>query len=90
MVGLMGVFMIIAAYRKDWRKPILIYSLSGSDEHRPPLFARILGWRWDGRHGRPIHSRLLRSIRLHLLFHERTFKLRHCGLRAQQCCLLRW
>jgi hypothetical protein len=26
MVGLMGVSMIIAAYRKDWRKPILIYS----------------------------------------------------------------
>jgi hypothetical protein len=26
MVGLMGVSMIVAAYRKDWRKPILIYS----------------------------------------------------------------
>jgi hypothetical protein len=26
MVGLMGVFMIVAAYYKDWRKPILIYS----------------------------------------------------------------
>jgi hypothetical protein len=26
MVGLMGVFMIVAAYRTDWRKPILIYS----------------------------------------------------------------
>jgi hypothetical protein len=26
MVGLMGASMIIAAYRKDWRKPILIYS----------------------------------------------------------------
>ena len=26
MVGLMGVFMIVAAFRTDWRKPILIYS----------------------------------------------------------------
>ncbi len=27
MLGLMGIFMIVAAYREDWRKPILIYSL---------------------------------------------------------------
>ena len=27
MVGLVGVFMIVAAFRTDWRKPILIYSL---------------------------------------------------------------
>jgi hypothetical protein len=27
MVGLMGVFMIVAAYRAEWRNPILIYSL---------------------------------------------------------------
>jgi hypothetical protein len=27
MVGLMGVFMIVAALRVEWRKPILIYSL---------------------------------------------------------------
>ena len=27
MVGLMGVFMIIAAFKVEWRKPILIYSL---------------------------------------------------------------
>jgi hypothetical protein len=27
MVGLMGVFMIVAAFRAEWRKPILIYSL---------------------------------------------------------------
>jgi hypothetical protein len=26
MVGLMGVFMIIAAFKVEWRKPILIYS----------------------------------------------------------------
>lgn len=26
MVGLMGVFIIVAAFRADWRKPILIYS----------------------------------------------------------------
>ena len=26
MVGLMGVFMIVAAFRADWRIPILIYS----------------------------------------------------------------
>jgi hypothetical protein len=26
MVGLMGVFMIVAAFRDEWRKPILIYS----------------------------------------------------------------
>jgi hypothetical protein len=26
MLGLMGVFMIVAAFRADWRKPILIYS----------------------------------------------------------------
>lgn len=26
MVGLMGVSMIVAAFRVDWRKPILIYS----------------------------------------------------------------
>jgi hypothetical protein len=26
MVGLMGVFMIVAAFRAEWRKPILIYS----------------------------------------------------------------
>lgn len=26
MVGLMGVFMIIAVFQADWRKPILIYS----------------------------------------------------------------
>jgi hypothetical protein len=27
MVGLMGVFMIAAAFKVEWRKPILIYSL---------------------------------------------------------------
>jgi hypothetical protein len=27
MVGLMGVFMIVAAFKVEWRKPILIYSL---------------------------------------------------------------
>ena len=27
MVGLMGVFMIVAAFKAEWRKPILIYSL---------------------------------------------------------------
>ncbi|MGA9587171.1 MAG: hypothetical protein WBQ95_17700 [Terracidiphilus sp.] len=27
MVGLMGVFMIVAALKVEWRKPILIYSL---------------------------------------------------------------
>jgi hypothetical protein len=27
MVGLMGVFMIVAAFKREWRKPILIYSL---------------------------------------------------------------
>lgn len=42
----------------------IIHGLSGGDEHKPHLLARILGWRWDGRHGRPIHSRLLRSMRL--------------------------
>ena len=26
MLGLMGVFMIVAAFRADWRKPILIFS----------------------------------------------------------------
>jgi hypothetical protein len=26
MVGLMGVFMIVAAFKAEWRKPILIYS----------------------------------------------------------------
>jgi hypothetical protein len=26
MVGLMGVFMVVAAYRVNWRNPILIYS----------------------------------------------------------------
>ncbi len=26
MVGLMGVFMIVAAFRENWRNPILIYS----------------------------------------------------------------
>ena len=26
MVGLMGVFMVVAAYRAEWRNPILIYS----------------------------------------------------------------
>ena len=27
MVGLMGVFMIVAAFKVEWRNPILIYSL---------------------------------------------------------------
>ena len=27
MVGLMGVFMVVAAFKVEWRKPILIYSL---------------------------------------------------------------
>ena len=27
MVGLMGVFMIVAAFKVEWRKPILVYSL---------------------------------------------------------------
>ena len=27
MVGLMGVFMIVVAFKIEWRKPILIYSL---------------------------------------------------------------
>jgi hypothetical protein len=27
MVGLMGVFMIVAGFKVEWRKPILIYSL---------------------------------------------------------------
>ena len=26
MLGLMGVFMIVAAFREEWRKPILIFS----------------------------------------------------------------
>jgi hypothetical protein len=26
MLGLTGVFMIVAAYRADWRKPVLMYS----------------------------------------------------------------
>ena len=26
MVGLMGVFMVVAAFRAEWRNPILIYS----------------------------------------------------------------
>ncbi len=26
MVGLMGVFMVVAAFRVEWRNPILIYS----------------------------------------------------------------
>ena len=26
MVGLMGVFMVVAAFRENWRNPILIYS----------------------------------------------------------------
>jgi hypothetical protein len=26
MVGLMGVFMVVAAYRAKWRNPVLIYS----------------------------------------------------------------
>jgi hypothetical protein len=26
LLGLMGVFMIVAAFRADWRRPILIYS----------------------------------------------------------------
>jgi hypothetical protein len=26
MVGLMGVFMVVAAFKVEWRKPILIYS----------------------------------------------------------------
>jgi len=27
MVGLMGVFMVVAAFKAEWRNPILIYSL---------------------------------------------------------------
>jgi hypothetical protein len=27
MVGLMGVFMVVAAFKDEWRKPILVYSL---------------------------------------------------------------
>lgn len=27
MVGLMGIFMIVVAFKVEWRKPILIYSL---------------------------------------------------------------
>jgi hypothetical protein len=27
MVGLMGVFMVAAAFRVEWRTPILVYSL---------------------------------------------------------------
>jgi hypothetical protein len=27
MVGLMGIFMVVAAFRESWRVPILLYSL---------------------------------------------------------------
>ena len=50
MVGLMGVFMVVAAFRDTWRNPILIYSgvekafhrVFGPSELEPALFAGFL------------------------------------------------
>ena len=55
-VGLMGVFMVVAAFRENWRNPILIYS--GLEkafivylvlgELEPTVFAGVLARRCDG------------------------------------------
>lgn len=72
MLGLMGVFMIVAVFRADWRKPILIYSalekafivyLVVTNVSRP--YARGFWVRCrDGCDGRCLHNRLFRRERI--------------------------
>jgi hypothetical protein len=72
MVGLMGVFMVVAAFRANWRNPILIYSgleksfmvyLILSNVSRPYSqgfwFGGVMGC---GR--RALHDRLFRGMRI--------------------------
>jgi hypothetical protein len=62
LLGLMGVFMIVAAYSTAWRDPILIYSAleKAFFVYLVSLFAGLLGRRGDGCHGCSLHNRLLR------------------------------
>ncbi len=72
MVGLMGVFMIVAAFKVEWRKPILIYSLlekafmvylvlaNGSQL----LLTGFQGGCGDGRDSGSVHDRIFRSVRI--------------------------
>jgi hypothetical protein len=79
MVALMGVFMIVAAYRAEWRKPILIYSAFEKTfmvylvvANRSHSYTQgFLDRRRDGRDGRSLHHRLLRSVRIQDAFIER-------------------
>jgi hypothetical protein len=72
MPGVVGVFMIVAAFRTEWRTPILIikcvrkslHCLPGSHKHKPSLCAGLLVRRRDGCHDRSLHHRLLRGVRL--------------------------
>jgi len=72
MVGLMGVFMVAAAFRADWRNPILIYSgvekafmvyvvlVNLSQPYSQGFFDR----RCNGCRGRALHNRLLCRVRI--------------------------
>jgi hypothetical protein len=73
MVGLMGVFMVVIAFRAEWRNPILLYSALEKifmvylvvGQRKPPVRAGIQDGRCYGCCGCHIHNRLLRGIWLY-------------------------
>jgi hypothetical protein len=87
MVGLMGVSMIVAAYRKDWRKPILIYS---GFEKSSMVYLVATNISHPFSQGFWVGAGMDATVVLYTVvyfavygltsFHERTFKLRHCWI----------
>ena len=69
MVGLMGVFMIAAAFKVEWRTPILIYSLLEKAfmvylvlaKRKPRLLTGFQGRCGDGCNSGSVHDRIFRS-----------------------------
>ena len=72
MVGLMGVFMTAAAFRPEWRTPILLYSALEKAFMVYLVLANISRpysegfWtcRHGGRNSGSLHDRLFRRVRL--------------------------
>ena len=72
MVGLMGVFMIAAAFKVEWRTPILLYSLLEKAfmvylvvaNRSQPYSQGFKAGCGDGCNGRSVHDRIFRSVRI--------------------------
>ncbi len=71
MVGLMGVFMIVAAFKVEWRKPILIdsllkslHGLSGCSKRKPPLLTGFQGRCRDGCDYGSLHETYIQGDRM--------------------------